>query len=408
MERQAKPNCSTGELALSKTDSFVGKRLTVLVMFVGMALVLAGAFPTFATAQEKTQQFLVPNSPDTGGVSTAATTAAACTDPTAICLPDSIYTFTLSDTSGVCSWNVTVDWGDRSSTETKKVPAGGSATFSHVYAAPSLANSTFYTVTRTAPAGTSSDPNTECLAFSDTVRVEVPPLTIEVTAPETVIDSHPPAVSGRSAKFTYHSPNYPPNPDPDALNVSFECSLDGDEFTICPDLYTGLSNGSHTFEVRAYFWYDPSSPQDPDAQPFKVYDHTPASYSWTVDAIKPKMSSSTPAPGQTSVKRNTNIAATFSEAMRRTTINKTTFKLFKVNLDGSKTQITNVTVALSANGLTATLNPFGTSSTLLAANTRYQAVVTKAAKDLVGNQLDQNPTATGNQQAVWTFTTGSS
>jgi len=39
------------------------------------------------------------------------------------------------------------------------------------------------------------------------------------------------------------------------------------------------------------------------------------------------------------------------------------------------------------------LNPFGTSSTLLAANTRYRAVVTTGARDLAGNQLDQSSTA---------------
>jgi hypothetical protein len=54
--------------------------------------------------------------------------------------------------------------------------------------------------------------------------------------------------------------------------------------------------------------------------------------------------------------------------------------------------------------LRATLNPHGTSSTLLAARTRYKAVVTTGAKDLAGNALDQNPT-TGNQQKSWAFTT---
>ena len=41
-------------------------------------------------------------------------------------------------------------------------------------------------------------------------------------------------------------------------------------------------------------------------------------------------------------------------------------QLFKVDTDGSTTQVTNVTVTPSIDGLKATLNPFGTSTTLLA------------------------------------------
>ncbi len=67
-----------------------------------------------------------------------------------------------------------------------------------------------------------------------------------------------------------------------------------------------------------------------------------------------------------------------------------------------------MTVRLSSNGLNATLDPFGTSTTLLRANTKYKAVVTSGAKDLAGNALDQNPTATGSQPKAWTFTTGTS
>jgi hypothetical protein len=70
--------------------------------------------------------------------------------------------------------------------------------------------------------------------------------------------------------------------------------------------------------------------------------------------------------------------------------------------------VTNVTVTLSADGLKATLNPYGTSSTLLATRTKYKAVVTTGARDLAGNALDQNTTTSGNQPKTWTFVTGSS
>jgi len=120
------------------------------------------------------------------------------------------------------------------------------------------------------------------------------------------------------------------------------------------------------------------------------------------DLSSPKVSSTTPPTGATGVKRRTNLTAAFSEKMTRTTLNKSTFKLFKVNSNGSTTQITNMTVSSSTDGLNVTLNP----SNLLAANTKYKVVVSTQARDLAGNQLDQSPTKAGKQQKAWTFKTG--
>ena len=87
-------------------------------------------------------------------------------------------------------------------------------------------------------------------------------------------------------------------------------------------------------------------------------------------------------------------------------ITTSTFKLLKLNADGSTTQITNVTVSLSTDGLVATLNPFGTSTTRhLASGSKYKAVVTTGAKDEAGNPLDHHPTTDGLSQKTWTFTT---
>ncbi len=116
-----------------------------------------------------------------------------------------------------------------------------------------------------------------------------------------------------------------------------------------------------------------------------------------------------PANSTTGVARSTDVAATFSEKMDPASINATTFKLFKCSSTTSTTcttQITNVTVSLSTDGLRATLNPYGTSSTLLTSRSKYKAVVTTGAKDLAGNALDQNATTSGNQQMAWYFTTG--
>jgi hypothetical protein len=122
------------------------------------------------------------------------------------------------------------------------------------------------------------------------------------------------------------------------------------------------------------------------------------------DTVAPTVSAVAPTGGTTDVAVTANAEATFSEKMRPTSITKSTFKLLKVTSSGT-TQVTNVTVTLSSDGLQATLNPYGTSSTLLAARTKYKAVVTTGAKDLAGNALDQNSTTAGNQQKSWTFTT---
>jgi len=125
-----------------------------------------------------------------------------------------------------------------------------------------------------------------------------------------------------------------------------------------------------------------------------------------IDNTAPKVSAATPTGTGTTgtgIGRGTTVAATFSEKMSPASITRSTFKLFKVTSSGT-TQVTNVMVTLSSDGLKATLNPYGTSSTLLAARTKYKAVVTTGAKDLAGNALDQNSTTAGDQQKTWTFT----
>jgi hypothetical protein len=84
-------------------------------------------------------------------------------------------------------------------------------------------------------------------------------------------------------------------------------------------------------------------------------------------------------------------------------ITNLTFDLFKITSSGI-TQVTNVSVSLSADRLKATLDPFGTSTTThLAQGTSYKAVVTTGARDEAGNRLDQRPTTSGLQQKGWTF-----
>ncbi|MBA2692458.1 MAG: PQQ-dependent sugar dehydrogenase [Rubrobacter sp.] len=87
--------------------------------------------------------------------------------------------------------------------------------------------------------------------------------------PETTIDSKAPdPTNSRSARFTFSSSLTP---------ATFECSLDGAEFSACssPKEYEELGDGEHTFAVRAV---DGAGMKDP----------TPAEHSWVVDATPPE------------------------------------------------------------------------------------------------------------------------
>jgi hypothetical protein len=92
----------------------------------------------------------------------------------------------------------------------------------------------------------------------------------DTAPPDTTIDTAPPATSyTNSATFGFSSTE---------AGSAFSCSLDGAGFTGCtsPKTYTGLADGSHTFQVRAT---DFSGNTDP----------TPASSTWTVDASNPTL-----------------------------------------------------------------------------------------------------------------------
>jgi hypothetical protein len=121
----------------------------------------------------------------------------------------------------------------------------------------------------------------------------------------------------------------------------------------------------------------------------------------------PRVISTIPTAGATGVAPSSDLTATFSEKMDPASITTSTFKLFRVNPDGTQTQITNVTVSKSTDGLKATLNPFGTSTTThLARGAKYKGVITTGARDVAGNPLDQIPTTDGLQMKAWTFTVG--
>jgi hypothetical protein len=123
-----------------------------------------------------------------------------------------------------------------------------------------------------------------------------------------------------------------------------------------------------------------------------------------VDTTSPRVTNTSPKHNATGVSPSANLTATFSERMMASSINPTTFQLFKVEPGGSPTQVTDVSVTPSPDGLKATLDPFGSSATLLSRNTTYRGVVTTGARDAAGNQLDQHATS-GLSQKTWSFTT---
>ncbi|HET6656454.1 MAG TPA: Ig-like domain-containing protein [Gaiellaceae bacterium] len=98
---------------------------------------------------------------------------------------------------------------------------------------------------------------------------------VDTSAPNTTIDVSP------------ADPDSSPNPSFEFSSSegssTFECELDGGGFTSCtsPKSYSGLADGSHTFQVR-------STDQAGNT------DATPASYTWSVNAGAPTVSITAP------------------------------------------------------------------------------------------------------------------
>jgi hypothetical protein len=116
------------------------------------------------------------------------------------------------------------------------------------------------------------------------------------------------------------------------------------------------------------------------------------------ESTPPKVTSTVPKATAKGVAPGANITATFSEAMDASTINGSTFKLFKAGT----TKLIPSVVTYNATTMKAILNP----NANLKLGTKYKAAVTTGAEDLAGNQLDQDKDpSNGLQQKAWTFTT---
>jgi hypothetical protein len=205
----------------------------------------------------------------------------------------------------------------------------------------------------------------------------------DITPPNTTISSAPSSVTNtKQASFHFSSSE---------ANSTFECKLDGGAYEACNSGkdYTNLSDGQHTFLVRAR---DALGNVDP----------SPASHVWTVDATAPTLDTDntdgsdgvTPDKGATGVSRLINVKATFSEAnsMDPATLTTSTVTLIKA---GSTTSVV-AAVSYDEATKTVTLNPFPDNPTQKLARSTTYTVRIEGAKDLAGN-----PLAT----ATWTFKT---
>jgi hypothetical protein len=128
----------------------------------------------------------------------------------------------------------------------------------------------------------------------------------DTTPPETRITSGPSGtVNTTSARFSFSS----------EAGATFECRRDGAAFSACtsPKSYTALTNGRHTFSVRA---------RDGAGN----VDATPASRTWTVDTIKPTVVPIS--PRHASITRDTTptIKATVRDNL--TNLQKSNIKLY--------------------------------------------------------------------------------
>lgn len=189
---------------------------------------------------------------------------------------------------------------------------------------------------------------------------------------DTTIDAGPSGVVPKpEASFEFSS---------SVQGAGFECRLDSAPYAGCtsPTAYSGLSEGPHTFDVRAT---DAEGNVDP----------TPAQRTWNVDAEVPQVTSTAPVDGTTGVNSTGAVEATFSEPMDPSSLTTTTFHL----TPGGGEPVA-ATVQYDGTSRTATLRPQST----LMLGTEYRATVVGGAsgvRDTAGTALPSDST--------WAFTT---
>ncbi|MEW6775200.1 MAG: hypothetical protein AB1405_02830 [Bdellovibrionota bacterium] len=174
------------------------------------------------------------------------------TDP-----PDTVIDSNPSDPSNDPTGDFTFSSPDATATFECQVDSGGFSSCTSPFAMASLSAGTHtFEVAARDPAG-NVDPTPASYTWE-----------VSAISPDTTIDTNPADPSNDlTGDFTFSS---------DDLGATFECQVDGGGFSACttPHATASLSDGSHTFEVRAKNGVGNADP-------------TPASYTWTVDTGAP-------------------------------------------------------------------------------------------------------------------------
>jgi hypothetical protein len=188
--------------------------------------------------------------------------------------------------------------------------------------------------------------------------------TIDTAVPDTTITAGPTGLTNQTdASFSFSATE----------PSTFECQVDAGAWVECtsPRQLTGLTDGNHTFAVRA---------TDVDLNT----DPSPASRTWTVDATPPTITGRSPADGASGVLTTSQVTATFSEAVDAASVTGSAFTLTPAGGSPVAATVTRPTTT------TARLVP----SAALAYATTYTASIT-AIRDLAGNAVSGS----------WSFTT---
>jgi hypothetical protein len=199
--------------------------------------------------------------------------------------------------------------------------------------------------------------------------------TIDKTAPDTQINSSPPASSSSdSAAFTFSSTEG---------TATFECSLDSSAYASCSSgeiIYDGLVEGLHSFAVRA-------------ADQANNVDASPASFTWTIDTTVPTVSSSLPASTNPTNADSVDFTVTFSEVV--TGVDAADFSITSTGITGAF--VTGVTG--SGTSFTVSVNT-GTGS----GDLYLDVVDDDTILDETGNKLGGTSTGNGNYTAGQPYT----
>lgn len=185
--------------------------------------------------------------------------------------------------------------------------------------------------------------------------------TVDTVAPDTQLTSAPAALTrSGTASFEYTATD---------SHSAFVCTLDGTGVP-CTSSYV-VTDGQHTFTVAAR---DAAGNVDP----------SPASHTWTVDTVAPRVTSKSPTGKRVSTRSN--VVVRFSEAMREAVLEASrSGKPRAITLSLGRTKVAaRVTYTETAGGaFRAVLDP----AKRLKAGKRYTVAVTARPLDLAGNAV---------------------